>query len=83
MKKIVFIFSCLFILLGTITLITTSILNEVMPKLGYVAYQAAAAGSYGEVIYKMNFHFVNLLAVAMIIGGSVMSIKIYLSSNNK
>lgn len=82
MKKIAFLFSCLTIVLGIITIIITSILNKVMPKLGYIAFQAAAAGSYSEDFYKINFTFVNFLAVAMIIGGTAISIKMYLSSGD-
>lgn len=83
MKKIGFIFSNLSILLGAITLIVTSILNEVMPKLGYVAFQTVTSGNYSESYYKMNFSFVNFLAIVLIIVGSVISIKMYLTSNNK
>lgn len=81
MKKIAFTFGCLFILFGILTVIITSILNKVIPKLGYVAYQAAAAGSYSEDLYKMDFSFLNTLSVIMIISGIV--IGIYLRSHDK
>jgi len=83
LKKIGFIFSNLYILLGAITLIITSILNEVMPKLGRVAFETVASGNFSESYYKMNFSFVNFLAIVLIIAGSTISIRMYLSSHNK
>lgn len=78
MKKTAFIFSCLFIVLGIITMIITSILNEVIPKLGYVAFQAAARGEYSPTSYKMNFSFANFLASVMIIAGIIGIINIFI-----
>lgn len=83
MKKIAFVFSCLFILLGLITIITTSILNELIPKLGYMAFQAAAAGSYSLNSYKMQFSCANILAFIMIASGAVGYVIIFLSLRNK
>lgn len=82
MKKIGFIFSNLSILLGVITLIITSILNEVMPKLGYLVFQAST-GSYSESSYKMNFYLVNFVAIVLILVGIIVSIRMYLLSNDK
>ena len=83
MKKIAFVFSCLFILLGLITIITTSILNELIPKLGYMAFQAAAAGSYSPDSYEMQFSCANFLAFIMIASGAVGYVTIFLSLRNK
>jgi hypothetical protein len=83
MKKIVFIFGCISTLIGLVTIITTSILNEVMPKLGRVAYQAAAAGSYSSDWYTMDFGFPRFLAVAMIIFGAAVSVLMYMQSKEK
>lgn len=83
MKKIAFVFSCLSALTGLVVIIITSILNKVMPKLGRVAFQAAAAGSYSEANYKMNFILINVIAVVMIIIGIVFSVRMYKQSDDK
>ena len=83
LNKSAFVFGCLSALLGAVTLIVTSILNQVMPKLGYVAFQAAAAGSYTESLYRMNFGFANFLGFVLIVAGSFVSIKMYLTSDKK
>jgi hypothetical protein len=78
MKKIVLIFSCLSVLTGAIIIIITSILNQLMPRLGYMAFQAAGAGSYSSDVYKMNFGFTNFVAVIMIITGIIVTAKLVL-----
>lgn len=83
MRKIVFIFSCMSILIGAITIIITSILNEVMAKLGRMAFQFAAAGSYSSSDYVMNFYLTNLIAVVAIIAGIVVSVKMYNETKDK
>lgn len=83
MKKIAFIFSCLSIFTGLFVIITTYILNEIMPKLGLAAFQAAATGSYSPNNYKMNFAGTNYIAVIMIIIGIIISVKIYMQSGDK
>lgn len=83
MRKIVFIFSCMSILIGAITIIITSILNEVIAKLGRMAFQVAAAGSYSSSDYEMNFYLTNLIAVVAIIAGIVVSVKMYNETKDK
>ena len=46
MKKVGFVMGCISTLLGAMTIIVTTILNELIPKIGYAMYQSAAAGSY-------------------------------------
>lgn len=69
MKKIGFAFSCISILMGITTVIVTSILNEIMPKMGRVAFQTVTSGSYSPSVYLMDFTFANVLSVIMIIVG--------------
>lgn len=83
MRKIAFVFSCLSIFIGTIVIIVTSILNEIMPKLGYIVFQASSSGSYDPNWYKMNFSLPNIIAVIMIIVGILASLKIYYTTLNK
>lgn len=80
MNKVLFFFSNLIVFAGILILFTTSILNKVLPKLGYVAYQAAAAGSYSSSDYVMNFIAINLFAILLIIIGLVSGYKIYKTS---
>ena len=48
---------------------TVSIIKQVIPKLGFVAYQGAAAGSYSPGNYNMSFGIVNFIAVLFIVIG--------------
>lgn len=77
MNKILFFFSNLIAVIGICILFTTSILNKVMPILGFAAYQAAAAGGYSSSDYVMNFMIINLFAILLIIIGVVFGYKVY------
>ncbi|MEK4713313.1 hypothetical protein [Sporosarcina sp. FSL K6-5500] len=77
MNKILFFFCNLIAVIGVSILFTTSILNKVMPMLGFAAYQAAAAGGYSPSDYVMNFIVINLFAILLIIIGVVAGYKIY------
>ena len=80
MNKVLFFFCNLIVFAGILILFTTSILNKVLPTLGYVAYQATAAGSYSPSNYVMNFIVINLFAILLIIIGLVTGYKIYKTS---
>lgn len=71
MKKEYFIMGSIETVLGLLVLCTTSILTELMPKIGYAAYQGAAAGSYSPGNYEMSFGLPNTIAVVLIIAGVV------------
>ena len=81
MNKIGFVFSCICSLLGVMTFLATTILNIVMPKLGRVAYQAAAAGSYSSSDYQMNFGLVNFSACVLLFGGIALALYFYRTKN--
>jgi hypothetical protein len=76
MNKLGFCFSCIASLLGVSTLILTQIINKLMPKIGYVVFQAAGH-SYATSDYLINFKLVNNIAIVLIIGGIVMAYKFY------
>lgn len=82
MKKISLVFSCLSILAGAIVIILTSILNQVMPKLGYIAFQAHG-GSYSPGTYEMDFTVPNVIAVALIILGIIITVRIFTQPSEK
>ncbi len=48
--------------------------------LGYVAFQAAATGSYSPDDYVMNFIAINLFAILLIVIGLVIGYMIYKKS---
>ena len=69
MKKYAYIIGSIEIIVGVVLLSLASIIKKVMPVLGRVAYQAAAAGSYSASNYKISFTFVTIASVALIIFG--------------
>lgn len=69
MKKAGFIGSVASVLLGSMTLVTTSIINTVMPKIGYLEFQKLSSGSYAPEHYVMNFAFANAIACLLILCG--------------
>lgn len=69
MKKSLYILGSVEIILGILLLCINSIIKTVLPVLGRVAYQAAAAGSYSPVDYEISLPFVITAAVVLIIVG--------------
>lgn len=69
MKRTVYIIGSIETVLGLLILCCTSVLNQVMPALGRVAFQAAAAGSYSPRDYEMSFALPNAIAVLLILLG--------------
>lgn len=76
MRKIGVILGALWILMGFMTLSFTSILQQLIPKLGYAAFQAHG-GSYSPENYEMNFLLPNSIAVGLIILGAVMAVVLW------
>lgn len=54
MRKVWTIFSLLFILFGIAIQFITNVLEALVPKLGFAAYQVAAAGSFTPENYEMD-----------------------------
>ncbi|RIX50084.1 hypothetical protein D3P08_21265 [Paenibacillus nanensis] len=54
MRKVWTIFSLLFILFGVAIQFITNLIDALVPKLGFAAYQAAAAGSFTPENYKID-----------------------------
>lgn len=46
-----------------------TIIKEVIPKLGYIAFQNAMAGSYEPMKYEMSFGTTNFIGIIFIILG--------------
>lgn len=54
MKALPKIFSFIIIIVGISIVTLTKTIEEVIPKLGYTAFQSAAAGSYSPINYEMD-----------------------------
>lgn len=82
MNKIAFALSGALVLISICTLIATGIIKSVVPKLGLVAFQAAAAGSFSEADYEINFIGINYFSVILMLLGVAMCI-FFLIKNTK
>lgn len=71
MKKTVYILGSIEIILGILLLCMHNIIQTVLPVLGLVAYQAAAAGSYSPLDYAISMPMVIAAAVVLILAGIV------------
>ena len=58
-------------IIGSIIICITSIIKEAIPKLGYIAYQNAAAGSYDPMKYEMSFGTTNFIAISLVALGNL------------
>lgn len=54
MRKITLVFSFLFILSGILIRVISNFLEELMPKIGFAAFQSAATGSYTPDNYQID-----------------------------
>jgi len=69
MKNTAYILGSIEFILGALVLATISVVKGVIPMLGRVAYQAAAAGSYSPSNYEVSFPLATFIAVVMIVVG--------------
>lgn len=66
MKQAAYIIGSIEITVGIILLSIASLIKQVMPVLGQVAYQAAAAGGYSASNYEVSFPFVTVASIVLI-----------------
>ena len=71
MNRVKFIMSGVLACIGVCTLITTNIIRKVLPVMGRIAYQAAAAGSYNPTNYQVRFAGANLVALVLVALGII------------
>ncbi|MCK8487533.1 hypothetical protein M0651_10150 [Paenibacillus sp. MBLB2552] len=76
MKNIKFRFSLIFIILGICIITISKIVEEIIPKLGFAAYQSAAAGSFYPENYHVNLTLNYWIGALCILGGIIYLIKI-------
>lgn len=82
MKKALFVFSCVSVLLGILIVVTASALTELMPLLGRIAFQSAAAGSYTSSDYSISLILPIVTGILMITVGLIFAVKAYKSEKN-
>lgn len=80
MNKIGFFFSGSLVIIGMVTLLNTTIINLVMPQIGRAAFQVSTAGSYHPSYYHINFLFVNIAAICLVVVGVVLGYKFFRTS---
>ena len=68
-KNSMYILGSVETIIGLLIVCCVSIIKQVIPKLGFVAYQGAAAGSYSPGHYNMSFGIVNFIAIIFILIG--------------
>ena len=83
MKKEMYILGSIEIVLGVLIWCLTSILKELMPVIGYVAFQNAMKGSYAPDNYELSFGLPNMLAVILIIAGALQMIIGFINKNHQ
>lgn len=71
MKKYAYILGSVEVILGILLLCINSMIKKVLPVLGRIAYQAAAAGSYAPSDYEISLPFVTVAAVVLIVVGAI------------
>lgn len=78
MRMLWTIFSLIFILFGLTVRFIANLVEVVMPKLGYAAFQAAAAGSYTPESYAVDLrssHWLGTVCILLGIGALVITWK--------
>ena len=71
MKTINYIFALIFIVLGICIITISKIIEEIIPKLGFAAYQSAAAGSYNPDNYRLELTLNYWIGILCILYGFV------------
>ena len=74
MKKSIYIMGSIEIILGALLLSIISIIKNVLPILGRVAYQVAVKGSYSSDNYIISVPIATVIAVLLILVGIVQMI---------
>lgn len=70
MKKTAYILGSLEVIIGILLLCVNTIIRNVIPALGRVAYQAAAAGSYSPQDYAVSMPLLIISAIFLIVIGA-------------
>ncbi len=78
MNKIGFLISGILAIMGVYLYTLGKIINLVMPKIGYLAFQMARSGSYNPEKYIIDFTEVYWVALGMVIAGVILSLIFYI-----
>ena len=71
MKKAGFIGSLVSIFMGAMVLVCTNIISEILPKIGWMAFQKLSSGTYSPDGYVLNFTVSNTVAVVLLAAGII------------
>lgn len=82
MKMSMYIIGSVEAVLGVLVLCLTSILQELMPVIGYVAFQNTMTGGYSPNNYALSFGFARTLAVILIVAGVLQLLLAFFKKEN-
>lgn len=83
MKKIAYVFGSIEIILGLLVLATISLVENTLPILGRVAFQAAMKGSFSPSQYVVDFPVATTCAVVLIAFGAVQLALAFVKKNTQ
>lgn len=83
MKKIAYVFGSIEIILGLLVLATISLVENTLPVLGRVAFQAAMKGGFSPSQYIVDFPGATTCAVVLIALGAVQIIFAFIAKNTR
>ena len=78
-----FILSGIIGIIGLATLISTRIIQLVMPIIGRAAFQAAMKGSYNPDDYFIDFTRLQLLSAVLIVTALILCVKLYIQEKRR
>ena len=83
MKKIAYVFGSIEIILGLLVLATISLVENTLPVLGRVAFQAAMKGSFSPSQYVVDFPVATTCAVVLIVFGVIQLILAFIKKDTR
>ena len=79
MNKIGFFLSGILIIFGLLVYVMTRIINLVLPKIGYAAFQVAKGGQYTPGNYIIDFSMIRTMTAGIVAIGVILSIVFYIA----
>ena len=78
MNKIAFVFSNLLTLFGLISLVLRNLIQQLLPKIGFMIFKVSAPSSYTPTSYQVDLQVMNIIGILSLVFGIVLSIFFYL-----
>ncbi len=79
MNKIGLFLSGILTIFGLLVYLMTRIINLVLPKIGYAAFQVAKGGQYNSGNYIIDFSLLRALTAGIVTIGVILSIVFYIA----